>query len=140
MNVSSVSDAASNAAHGVAPWIERLARVGFVAKALLYMTIGALAAGAALGWGGGRTTDSRGAMALLQAEVGRTLLVVIAIGLIGYAVWRIVEGFTDPQHHGRGAKGIVMRGRSVMIGLIHGALAFSAVKLAMGLDEGGRGA
>ena len=44
----------------VAPWIERLARVGFVAKAVLYGIIGILAAQAALGQGG-RTTDTSGA-------------------------------------------------------------------------------
>ena len=32
----------------VAPWVERLARVGYAAKALLYITIGILAAQAAL--------------------------------------------------------------------------------------------
>nr|MBA3556337.1 DUF1206 domain-containing protein [Gemmatimonadales bacterium] len=45
----------------VAPWIERLARVGYAAKALLYATVGILAAQAALGRGG-RTTDTRGAL------------------------------------------------------------------------------
>ena len=33
----------------VAPWVERLARVGYVAKAVLYGTIGILAAQAAFG-------------------------------------------------------------------------------------------
>jgi Domain of Unknown Function (DUF1206) len=65
--------------HEVAPWIERLARVGYVAKALLYGTIGALAALAAFS-SGGRTTDTRGAMGtLLGAPMGRALLAAIAL-------------------------------------------------------------
>ena len=40
---------AKSAARDVAPWIEILARVGYIAKAVLYATIGFLAARAALG-------------------------------------------------------------------------------------------
>jgi len=53
--------AAVNPPAEVAPWVERLARVGYAAKALLYGTIGILAAQAAFGEGG-RTTDTRGAL------------------------------------------------------------------------------
>jgi Domain of Unknown Function (DUF1206) len=90
--------------HEVAPWIERLARVGYVAKALLYGTIGALAALAAFS-SGGRTTDTRGAMGtLLGAPMGRALLAAIALGLLGYALWRLVEGALDPERRGSDVK------------------------------------
>src|SRR4051812_41737566 len=92
-----------------APWVESLARVGFVAKGLLYATIGVLAGCAGLGRGGD-TTDTRGAMAsLVSAPFGRTLLILIAIGLIGYSVWRFVEAITDPDRRGNDAKGLAMR-------------------------------
>jgi hypothetical protein len=45
----------------VAPWVEGLARLGYAAKALLYITVGLLAAQAGLGRGG-RTTDTHGAL------------------------------------------------------------------------------
>lgn len=132
MNVSSIPQAAQDAAHDVAPWIERLARVGFVAKAILYMTVGGLAAGAALGFGG-KQTDQRGAMVeLIQSPLGRGIIALIAIGLAGYALWRIVEGVTDPEHRGHGAKGIAMRGKSLVTGIIHAGLAISAARLALG--------
>ena len=44
-------------AREIAPWVEKAARIGYVAKALLYATVGILAAQAALGRGG-RTTIS----------------------------------------------------------------------------------
>ena len=67
------------------PWIEVLARVG------LYGTIGLLAARAAFGWGGGRATDTRGALqAVHQAPYGRHILLLIGAGLAGYALWRLV--------------------------------------------------
>jgi hypothetical protein len=73
---------AKSAVRDVAPWIEILARVGYIAKAVLYATIGFLAARAALGQDGGRATDTRGALhAVLDAPFGRQLLLVIAGGL-----------------------------------------------------------
>jgi len=137
MHLSSVSAAVHNEA---APWIERLARVGFAAKALLYMTVGALAVLAALGQGGNAATDQRGAMhSILRAPTGRVLLGIVAIGLMGYAVWRVIEGITDPERRGRSAKGIALRVLSVITGLAHGALAISAAKLVLGqrIDGGG---
>jgi hypothetical protein len=133
MGPSEIAGRAENAVRDVAPWIEKLARLGFLAKALLYMTIGALATAAALRLGGSPATGSRGAMAhLLEAPFGEVLLVVIAIGLFGYAAWRLVEGVVDPEHYGTKAKGIAKRIRSIGVGIIHVALAISAIKLAAG--------
>jgi hypothetical protein len=121
----------------VAPWIERLARVGYGAKALLYATVGVLAAGAA--FGRGKSTDSRGAMlTLLSAPFGRLLLGVIALGLVGYAVWRCVSAVVDAERRGNDAKGIALRTSFFARGLIHLGLAYSAARLAMGdIDNAG---
>ncbi|CAN5911929.1 hypothetical protein BH11MYX3_BH11MYX3_38930 [soil metagenome] len=140
MNARSLPIVGHVAAGEVAPWIERLARVGFAAKGVLYLTIGALAASAAIGHGGKSVNDSRGAMGdLLGTQLGRPLLAVIAIGLFGYALWRIIEGFTDPEHRGRDAKGIAMRIGFVINGLIHLALAGTAASLALWSRGGGHG-
>ncbi len=133
MSASAVMDKAENAVRDVAPWIVKLARLGFAAKALLYMTIGVLACAAALRLGGSPGTGSRGAMAkLLDAPFGHALLVVIAIGMFGYAAWRIIQGIADPEHNGHDAKGIAKRVRSVGVGILHAALGVSAIKLAWG--------
>jgi hypothetical protein len=117
---------------GVAPWIEILARVGFVAKGVLYATIGLLAGCAGLGHGGA-TTDNRGAMGrLLGLPFGRAVLVVVAIGLVGYATWRLVEGVADPEHRGTDAKGLALRSSFVARGVFHLWLAFSAINVVMG--------
>ena len=124
---------------GVAPWVERLARVGYAAKALLYGTIGILAAQAAFGEGG-RTTDTRGALrALLEAPYGRVMLLVVAVGLLGYTTWVFVRGVTDAEHRGNGAKGIAMRAGDIVRGIAHGALALAAFRLSRGDGDGGRG-
>ena len=124
-------------AREVAPWIATLARIGYVAKAILYATVGVLAAQAALGRGG-RTTDTSGALReVVRAPMGDALLIVIALGLAGYAVWRLVDAFTDAEGKGNDAKGIARRAGSAIRGLAHGALAVAAYHLATGSGDGG---
>lgn len=115
-----------------APWIERLARVGYAAKALLYTVVGMLALQSALG-SGGRTTGSRGALAtLVRQEYGAILLVAIAAGLFGYAGWRIIEAVLDPEHRGTTPKALALRASFAARGLLHAALGIQAVRLATG--------
>ena len=116
----------------VAPWIERFARIGFAAKAVLYAIVGGLALRAALGTGG-RTTGSRGALeTLVRQEWGAIALVVMALGLFGYAAWRIAEAILDPERKGHDAKGIALRVSFAARGLFHAALGVQAIRLATG--------
>jgi Domain of Unknown Function (DUF1206) len=132
-------EAMPSAVREVAPWVAHLARIGYAAKAVLYGTIGFLAAKAALGEGG-RTTDMRGALReVVRAPMGEVLLFLVAAGLAGYAIWRIVDAITDAEGKGDGAKGIARRIGSAVRGLGHGALAIGAFKLATGSDDGGGG-
>lgn len=132
-------ETAEAAAEYAAPWIERLARIGFAAKALLYGTVGLLAARLAVG-NGGRTAGARGAMTSVQeAPFGRLLLGFVALGLVGYAVWRVVQAVLDPERRGRTAKGLALRFSFAARGLIHGALAISAFRLAVGNPPEGDG-
>lgn len=120
----------------VAPWVERLARVGYAAKGLLYITVGLLAAQAGLG-PGGETTDSHGALrVVLGLTFGHILLFVVAAGLMGYAVWRLVEAVADPDRRGRGLKGLALRTGSAARGVFHGGLAIAALRLASGNQSG----
>ena len=126
-------------AREVAPWVEKAARVGYVAKALLYATVGILAAQAALGRGG-RTTDLGGALReVVRAPMGKPLLLVIGVGLAGYAIWRILDAITDAEGKGGDAKGLARRIGSAARGLGHGALAVAAFGLATGSSGGGGG-
>ena len=125
-----------DAKEDVAPWIERFARVGYVAKGILYGTVGILAAGAAVGHG--QTTDSRGAMTrLVGAPFGRVLMIIIALGLLGYAAWRCVSAVVDAERRGNDAKGLALRVSFFARGLAHLALAWSAARLVMGASESG---
>jgi hypothetical protein len=129
----------ATAAADAAPWIERMARVGFAAKGVLYLTIGVLSAKSAIGAGGRTVTSTHDAMGVLHGTFGRPLLAIIAAGLAGYGVWLIVSAWTDAEHRGRDGKGIARRISAAVRGLIHIALAGTAVSLVF-WQTGGDGA
>lgn len=120
-------------------WIERLARFGFVSKGVVYGIIGLLAAQAAFGTGG-KTTDATGALqTLVQQPFGKFLLALVAIGLIGYVLWRFVEAIKDPENKGTDAKGLLKRASYAANGLIYTGIAYSAVRILLGLSTNNSG-
>ncbi len=87
------------------PWFERLARFGYAAKGVVYLISGLLSARAAFGLGG-TTTDSQGVLVTMLSEpLGKLMLVLIGIGLIGYVLLRLAQAFLDPERKGGDAKG-----------------------------------
>lgn len=119
-----------------AEWIERLARFGFAAKGVVYAVVGFLAAQAAFGTGG-RTTDTQGALqSIVSQPFGQILLAIVAIGLVGYVLWRFVQAILDPENEGSDAKGVAKRIGYAISGLIYASLAFSAVKIIAGSSSG----
>lgn len=134
-----VQNSAKRAVRGAAPWIQHLARIGFAAKGLVYLIIGALALDAALGRGG-QATDSEGALlAILRQPYGWVLLVVVAIGLAGYAIWRFVQASLDPESMGADSKRVAQRAGYAISGVIHAALALEAARMASGFGAAGSG-
>jgi len=139
LSASDVQSSARQAVRGAAPWIQRLARMGFAAKGLVYLIIGGLALRAALG-AGGETTDSGGALrTILQQPYGWVLLAVVAVGLAGYAIWRFVQAGLDPERTGSDAKGMATRAGYAISGVIHAALTLEAARMAFGFGAGSQG-
>jgi hypothetical protein len=112
--------------------IEPLARLGYASKAFIYATVGLLAAAAALKRGGA-VTDTRGALrVILSHPFGNTVLFILAVGLCGYAVWRVLDAFLDPERRGTGFKGLVARVAHLIRALVYGGLGLEAFRLARG--------
>lgn len=124
---------AKGAAREAGPWVERLARMGYAARGIVYVIVGLVAAQAARGEGA--VTGQRGAFSeVLSRPGGKFMLGLLAVGLLGYAVWRFVEAGIDPEHDG-GAKRAVY----ALSGVIHAGLALTAVRMALGSSSGGGG-
>lgn len=121
------------------PWAERLMRLGYAAKGLVYVIMGGLALAAALGRGG-ETTDTKGAVrALALGTAGHTLLLVVAVGLFGYALWGILDALLDLDGNRTSLKGIVTRVAVFVIGLSYVGLALAALTIGLGTGSGGSG-
>jgi hypothetical protein len=121
------------------PWVEPLARFGYAARGVVYLLIGWLAVETALG-ARRHATDSHGALRYV-AEKSIPLLWLLAVGLLGYALWRLVQGALDTEGKGDDPKGLAKRAGMVGSGVIYSGLALAAARLAMGAhDSGGQAA
>jgi hypothetical protein len=130
-------DRAAAPAEMVRPWVVPLVRVGYAAKGIVYVLIGTLAFRAAAGLRGGRFTDVRGAIGtILQQPLGEVMLVLIAVGLLAYAAWQVIEGVTDSRRKGRSGMALASRGLTVLKGLIYGRVGWESARLVMGLRRG----
>lgn len=116
----------------VNPWIERLARFGYAAKGVVYLIVGLLAMPVAFGVGS-KTPGTSGALQTIVTQpFGKFLLLVVAVGLISYALWRFTQAFIDPEHQGTKAKRVVKRLSYAISGLSYAGLALSAVQIIVG--------
>ncbi|MBD1846970.1 DUF1206 domain-containing protein [Cyanobacteria bacterium FACHB-63] len=122
------------------PGFEKLARLGYTAKGVVYFIVGLLAAQAAIG-AGGRTTDTNGALQEIVVQpFGKLLLSLVAIGIVGYVLWRFVQAIFDPEHAGRpnSAKRIVNRIGYLLSAIAYSGLALTALKLILGTGGAGK--
>jgi hypothetical protein len=130
-----VRDKGKQAARPAGPWVERLARVGYIAKGVIYAVIGFLALREAVG-AGGRSTDPSGAIHSIGTQpFGGVMLALLAVGLACYALWKVVQGVKDPDGKGSDAHGIVRRAAYVGSGALYGLLAYTAAQSILGAED-----
>jgi len=116
---------------------EWLARAGFVARAVVYVTVGVLALKLAFGLGG-TPADQRGALhAVAHQPFGRFLLTLVAIGLGGYSLWRLVRAAIG--HGPEGSDTGFERVAAFASGISYGALCALAIEILVGTGGGSAG-
>jgi Domain of Unknown Function (DUF1206) len=116
---------------------EWLARSGFVARGVIYGIIGILAIKLALG-AGGTTTNQQGALKTIAHQpFGKVLLILVAIGLAGYALWRFVHALLGhgPEDSDSGFDRVAALGS----GIVYAGLCVIAVEILLGSGSGGSG-
>ena len=119
------------------PLFTILSRAGFVARALIYGIIGVLAFELAIGQGG-KITNQQGALrSVEQHPFGHFLLALLAVGLGGYALWRL---FRAALGHGReGADRGLERIGALGSGIVYAAMCAVAVQILTGPGTSGKG-
>ncbi len=136
-NVNAAGRTARRAATG--KWMSLLARLGYAVKGVVYLMIGGLAIALAIGHGG-EATDQRGAIEAIYAQpFGKILLLVVGVGLVGFALWSFIQALFDTEGKGSEAKGIIARIGYAGVGVAYAALAFGTFELATGSGAGNLG-
>lgn len=116
---------------------EGLSRAGFVARALIYGIIGVLALKLALGHGG-KLTNQQGALRTVAHQpFGKLLLTLVAIGLAGYSIWRLVRAAIG--HGPEGSDSGLDRVAAFASGIAYGAMCALAVEILLGARGGSAG-
>lgn len=117
---------------------EFLARWGYAARGVVYITLGLIAL---LGSSAGEEASTHGALSnLLGQPFGRFLLGTVAIGLVGHVLWRLAQALLNADNQENSLKGCLARGGNLASGIINGVLALAAARLVMasgGSSDGG---
>jgi Domain of Unknown Function (DUF1206) len=122
-------------AQDVSPFIKWLARLGMFCAGALWIVVGFLAIQVALG-AGGKTTDRTGALhEIAQESWGQLLLVVIAIGFAGYAVWRFLAGALGRKFETNEELEWYKRLWYFVRGVFYAFLCYTTVALIVGADS-----
>lgn len=112
--------------------IKSIAQAGLIAKGTVYVLLGLLAFMAAFHIGDQRAdhTSKKSMFGFIEKQTGGpVILVVLAIGLLCYSAWRMIQTFRDTEDKGTDPKGLAVRGRYFFSGLVYASLAFYAVKI-----------
>lgn len=118
-------------AGSAAPLMERLARIGYASKGIIFLLIGALAAEAAF-HAGGRITNTTGALRFLwDQNSGGMLVAVIGAGLAAYSLWSLVRAIIDPENRSDPAKSASRRVGYAASAIGYGFLAYVAFRLVL---------
>lgn len=115
--------------------VDRLARAGFVAKGVLYAVVGVLAVQLAIGGDDGDGASQQGAITTVaQQPFGRVLVVALAVGLSGYALFRAAQVVGVSTASWSRLPGWLARATFAARALLYGALSVLAWREALGLD------
>lgn len=117
--------------------LEWASRFGYAARGLVYLGLGAIVLLAAIDV----TPHAKGAKAMLAAwaawPLGLALVGAIAVGLLGFALWRALQAIFDADQHGTSPKAIAVRTGQAVSGLIYGALGVWALELLDAFEDVG---
>jgi len=114
---------------------EWLARAGFAARGVIYVLVGILAVDLALGHHRQQASQQGALLTIADQPLGEVLLILVAIGLAGYALWRFVHALVG---HGkeRSSSGLD-RVAAFAGGLVYAGLCAVAIGILLGSGSGG---
>ena len=120
-------------------WAIPVMRIGYAGRGLVYFVVALFSLYAI--WHGGQAKGTSSALSQLETTVGGSIILfLIFVGMVAFAIWRLVDALYDLDEFGTDAKGLIARMNMIVTGFTHlaiGALAFSL--LFIGNQGGGDG-
>ncbi|MFP5078051.1 DUF1206 domain-containing protein [Rhizobium sp. YIM 134829] len=121
---------------------EMLAKLGYSARGIVYLLVGAMALFGSIG--GGRQVDSKSALdVILEQPLGWIWLGLVAVGLLCFVLWRVVQAVYNPDRQPDSSKGYSIRAGLAVSAITYLSLALyaasHALSLSLGADGGGSG-
>lgn len=108
-----------------------IARAGYSARAVVFFLVGGLALFSGLSGG---ESDTKSALdILLQQPLGKVWVGLIALGLLGFVVWRLAQSIGNADRHEHDAKGIAVRSALLGSAFVYIGLSYYAAERALGL-------
>lgn len=130
-------DGAQEARQEVKPWMKPFTRLGYMADGVVYVVIGYLALQAALGPQDPSIQREEALREILIQPLGQFLLIVVAVGLLGYAGGHFLMATrSQAKEDQEGMRSWVNRGAHILNGLFHISLALAAAELVFGFGGG----
>jgi hypothetical protein len=117
--------------------IEWAARAGYTARGVVYLLVGGFAVEAALGSGERARGTEQALSSVANEPWSAFLLGAIAVGLFGYALWRLLQSVLDVDDHGTDLKGLAVRGGLIVSASSHALLGAYAAHRGLGISLGG---
>ncbi|NDW00826.1 DUF1206 domain-containing protein [Salipiger sp. PrR002] len=118
-------------------WAIPIMRAGYSGRGLVYLVVAGVSLWSILH--GGQAEGTSEAMQSLQGGWGTAVIVLIALGMLAYAVWRLVDCIWDLEAYGRGAKGLIARAGMLVTGGAHLGIGILAATLLIGRSGGSSG-
>lgn len=114
-------------------------RGGFVTRGVTYGVIGGLAAALAVGVGSsGASPNQQGALALIaQQPLGRVVIVVAAVGLLSYSLWKLGLAVMGRGPEGGGGRSFKDRVANLSAAVVYVVFFVVAVEVLLGSGGGG---
>jgi Domain of Unknown Function (DUF1206) len=121
------ADHTERAAHG--RWFTILARLGFVARAVIYILIGVFALDLAFGRNQANASQTGALQAVAHQPFGQWLLIAIIIGLAAYALWRLMQALLGHGPEGGGENTAGYRLQALVSAVIYASFTLLAVRI-----------
>ena len=109
-------------------WTPPVMRAGYAGRGIVYLVVAGFSLWAI--WRGGQAQGTQTALGQLESSGwGKLVLVLIALGMLAYAVWRVIDAYYDLEEYGTDGKGMIARAGMIVTGIAHLGIGLAALSV-----------